>query len=296
MEKINKCLVCEKEEFKNYLNCTDWFLTNEKFDIIECKNCGFIFTNPRPEINIIEKYYESEDYISHTNQKKSVLNSVYEIVRKQKIKNKYKLISKISSGKRILDIGCATGELLNKFKKSNWSVHGIEPNEKARNFAIENYGLNVNGEEELNNLKEKGFDVIMMWHVLEHVPLLNERIKELKRLLKSDGVIIIAIPNPESWDAKFYKEYWAAYDVPRHLYHFTQNAIKKLFEKHNFSIQKIIPMKFDSFYICLLSEKYLSGTINYLKAIKNGIKSNSYAKRNQNNYSSLIYIIKNQNI
>ncbi|MCF8297507.1 MAG: class I SAM-dependent methyltransferase [Saprospiraceae bacterium] len=296
MEEISKCFVCESEKFNNYLSCTDWFLSKEKFDLVECDNCGFIFTNPRPEENIIGKYYESEDYVSHTTEKKSVLNNIYEFVRKRKIKSKYKLISKEANGNKILDIGCATGELLNYFKQKNWDTYGIEPNEKARNFAIENYELNINGEEELKDFPDESFDVIMMWHVLEHVPLLNERIKELKRLLKPNGVIFIAIPNPDSWDAKHYKEYWAAYDVPRHLYHFTQKATKKLLERNNFRVSKIIPMKFDSFYICLLSEKYLSGSIKYLKAIKNGLKSNFYAKRNKNNYSSLIYMVKNQNI
>lgn len=295
MEKISKCFVCESKVFNNYLNCTDLFLSKEKFDLVECDNCGFIFTNPRPEENIIGKYYESEDYISHSTQKKSLLNNIYELVRKRKIKSKYKLISNVANGKKILDIGCATGELLNYFKQRNWDTQGVEPNEKAKKFAIQNYGLNVKGESELKNFPDETFDVIMMWHVLEHVPLLNERIQELKRLLKPDGVIFIAIPNPKSWDAKYYKEFWAAFDVPRHLYHFSQETTIKLFDKFKFSIEEIIPMKFDSFYICLLSEKYLSGSIKYLKSLKNGLKSNFYAKRNQNNYSSLIYMVKNQN-
>jgi len=135
-----------------------------------------------------------------------------------------------------------------------------------------------------------------MWHVLEHVSLLNDRINEIKRILKNTGILVVAVPNCNSLDAKFYKEFWAAYDVPRHLYHFTQNSMTKLMEKHKFELQKIMPMKFDSYYVSLLSEKYKSGRQNYFKSIWKGFHSNFYARFNKNEYSSLIYIFKNVDI
>ncbi|MCD4680150.1 MAG: class I SAM-dependent methyltransferase [Bacteroidales bacterium] len=296
MEEIKKCIICENQSFTVFLNCKDHFLTEESFSVLECGKCGFRITSPRPLEKNLGEYYKSEEYISHSNTNKGLFNSMYQFIRKLTLNRKYKLISNYCNKGKILDIGCATGEFLNVFKKNNWSVFGIEPNEEARNYALNNYNISVGKEEDLNNLSPKSFDVITMWHVLEHVAHLNKRITELKEILKKDGVLIVAVPNSNSLDAKIYKEYWAAYDVPRHLYHFTQKSISELFNKHDFELLAIKPMKFDSYYVCMLSEKYRSGSKKYLKAAWNGFRSNFYAGMNNNEYSSLIYIFKNADI
>ncbi len=296
MEEIRKCIVCENKSFTLFLKCKDHFLSKEDFTIQECQKCGFRITNPRPFENHLGEYYESDEYISHSNTKKGLVSAIYQKVRNHTLKKKYQLLTAFCDKGKILDVGCATGEFLNVFKQNDWTVYGIEPNENARNFAISNYGLDIGAEDNIKKLDPKSFDVVTMWHVLEHVSELNERINEIKILLKNNGILVIAVPNCNSLDAKIYKEYWAAYDLPRHLYHFTQNSITGLLNKHKFELKKIIPMKFDSYYVSLLSEKYKSGKQKYLKAAWNGFRSNLYARSNKNEYSSLIYIFKNVDI
>lgn len=293
MEEIKNCLICGKQDFTSYMNCTDYFLTKEIFNIVKCKSCGFIFVNPRPNKTELYKYYESQEYISHSGTNKGIVNFVYTKIRKYTHSNKVKLVSKYAKGKNILDIGCGSGELLGLFKNNGWQTLGIEPNQNARNIAVSEYKLDVKEESEISNIPDNSQDVISMWHVLEHVSDLNERVGELKRILKKDGTIFIAVPNCISFDATYYEEFWAAYDVPRHLYHFTPDSMKNLFEKFNFSISDVLPMQFDSYYVGMLSEKYRTGRSNILNALFVGWKSNYYARKDKISYSSLLYVIHN---
>lgn len=288
METLKACLVCDNESFTTFLNCPDHFLTQEAFSICKCDKCEFLFTNPRPEANELTDYYKSAEYISHSNSRQGLQNLIYQAVRKYTLGRKYKMISRYKKDGRILDIGCATGEFLNYFKSRNWETFGIEPDEQARKMGILNYSLKIEDEDYLQKLPDASYDVITMWHVLEHVPLLNERIAQLHRLLTPDGILFIAVPNPNSQDAKLYGSFWAAYDVPRHLYHFTQATISLLFSKHHFELIRKIPMKFDSFYVSMLSEKYMHLKNRFFNGILSGIVSNRSAKRS-GEYSSLIY-------
>jgi 2-polyprenyl-3-methyl-5-hydroxy-6-metoxy-1,4-benzoquinol methylase len=296
MENITKCFVCGGSEFQPFIACKDYTVSKSEFNIISCKNCGFKFTNPRPDVNEIGKYYESDDYISHSDSGKGIVNSLYKLVRNYTINKKVKLVDNFTKDKTILDIGCGTGAFLNACKKSGWITNGIEPSENARKFAQKNYNLEINPENGIPKLSDNSFSIITMWHVLEHVHSLNERIEDLNRLLKDDGTILIAVPNCNSYDADYYKEFWAAYDLPRHLYHFTHDSMEKLLKKHKLKIAKKFPMVFDSYYVSLLSEKYKSGETNLLKAILIGFRSNLRAKRDINTFSSIIYVIKKEKI
>jgi len=293
MEEIKKCFICGNQEFTPYLTCSDYFLTKEPFNIVKCKTCGFVFVNPRPVKAELSKYYESSEYISHSGTSKGIVNTVYKKIRKYTHSKKLKLVERFANKKNILDIGCGSGELLSLFKMNGWETLGIEPNQNARDFAISEYKLDVNDESEISNIPNSSKDVITMWHVLEHVSDLNERVGELKRILKKDGTIFIAVPNCISYDAKHYEKFWAAYDVPRHLYHFTPDSMKRLLEKFQFRIIEVLPMKFDSYYVSMLSEKYKTGNSNLLKALYIGWKSNHYAKKDKIAYSSLLYVIHN---
>jgi len=293
MENIKYCQICGHSDFSVFLELKDWFLTQEQFVICRCNKCDFHFTNPSPIAADLNKYYESEDYISHTTKKSSILKTIYLIARHITLRSKFKRVSKLANGNSILDIGCGTGELLNHFKSKGWQATGIEPNEKAREFASQKYRLDVYDVPEIKEFQSQSYDVITMWHVLEHVEDLNGRIEEAKRLLTKGGTLFVALPNHRSLDAQVYGKYWAAYDVPRHLYHFSPDTSKILFEKHNLTVQEIVPMKIDAYYICMLSEKYKSGKVKYIKGFFDGFKSNRYALKNNMEYSSLIYVIKN---
>jgi len=291
MEVLKNCPVCGSQKFEPFISGKDYFLTGEVFNIVKCHDCGFRFTNPRPKSEDLGKYYESTDYISHSDSRKGLFASVYQLVRKYTLSRKLALISKFQQNGEILDIGCATGQFLNYMAEHGWSATGIEPDEKTRAHAISEYGLKVFPEEQLNILEKSSFDVITLWHVLEHVSELNARMEQLKNLLKPQGTLIIAVPNCNAYDAKIYGEFWAGYDLPRHLYHFAKEDMKLLLENHEFTIVNILPMRFDAFYVSLLSEKYKSGKMRWLPALWNGFWSNMKSGQ-KNGHSSLIYVIK----
>jgi 2-polyprenyl-3-methyl-5-hydroxy-6-metoxy-1,4-benzoquinol methylase len=278
-----------------YLTCEDYTVSNKKFDLMYNAEFRMLETFPQPKEEELGSYYESSDYISHTDSKGSFTDKIYQIVKKVALKNKLKLINSFKTfDKNLLDVGCGTGDFLFTCKNWGWNVLGVEPNISARNLAETKLFANNATYifSDLNEVNSIQFDVITMWHVLEHVPNLEQYISKLKSLLKPNGVLVVAVPNYKSFDANYYKEFWAAYDVPRHLWHFSKKSIEILFSKHQMKLVKTLPMKFDAFYVSLLSEKYKTGKSNFLKAFYIGFCSNLKAVR-KNEYSSLIYILKN---
>lgn len=291
LEILQICPICRASSFKPILKCRDYSISKEEFEIVQCLTCGLRITNPRPDAQSIGKYYESEDYVSHSNTQKGLINKLYHIAKKKAIKNKISLIESLNpSGKALLDIGCGTGSFIGEIQKKGWTVLGVEPNEGARKIARKNYSIDVIPDNEIINQKVGSFNVITLWHVLEHVHNLRDRVEEIKKLLSTNGLAIIAVPNPESWDAKHYGKFWAAYDVPRHLYHFSPVQIKKLFSEVGFVHLKSFPMKMDSYYVSMLSEKYQSRSLGMIKAAINGFLSNLKAKNDAEKFSSVIYV------
>jgi len=266
----------------------DYLVTGEMFELIYDSKREMLITSPKPASENLSKYYESEEYISHTDSKKGIVSYLYQTVKKRALQKKVALINSLNNGAgTLLDIGAGTGDFLKQAKDSNWKVSGVEPNEGAKKLAQEK-GINL--QESINDLNGKTFDVITMWHVLEHVPNLEETISTIEKLLKPEGTLIIAVPNYKSFDANHYKEHWAAYDVPRHLWHFSQASMQKIFSK-NLQLLKTKPMIFDSFYVSLLSEKNKTGKQNLIKAFFVGLQSNLSAWKTKE-YSSLIYCFK----
>ncbi len=274
---------------KHFLNVKDYSVSGETFELLHDDELDMLITHPQPSLEKLPSYYESADYISHTDGKKSLFEKMYQFVKGIALKNKLKLINSESQKGTILDIGAGVGDFLVTAKNDGWNIIGIEPSEKAKAIAI-NKGVSFVSD--LSEIENQSLDVITMWHVFEHVPNLEHQMSELKRLIKPNGTIIIAVPNFNSFDANYYGKYWAAFDVPIHLWHFSKTAIQKLFSKHDLELVKVLPMKFDSFYVSLLSEKYKTGKMNYLKAFFIGWKSNRYGSKNSE-YSSHIYVLKN---
>jgi predicted SAM-dependent methyltransferase len=276
-----------------YITVKDYSVSGEEFQILRDEEHDFLETFPQPPLEQLPKYYKSENYISHTDTQRNLFEKAYHFVRRISLKKKLKLINSFSSEEnRLLDVGCGTGDFLQIAKQNKWTVFGIEPNDDARKIANIKTSNSVYKTESLLKFKAQSFDVITLWHVLEHLTKLEEHISILKSLLKPKGILIIAVPNYKSYDAKYYKEFWAAYDAPRHLWHFSQSSISKLIAKENMQVFETLPMKFDSYYVSLLSEKYKSGWMNIFNAFRIGWLSNFKARRSTE-FSSLIFCIKN---
>lgn len=291
---VNICPVCGSSLFSPFITCKDFFVTGKTFDIIKCNGCGLkITSNIEPEENA-GKYYNSDEYISHSNTDTGFINQIYHLVRGYMLGRKRKLIEKISltdSG-TLLDIGAGTGFFLNEMKKHGWEVSGTEKSDNARNFAKEKFNLNINLPSDISGLPEKKFRIVTLWHVLEHIYDLNGYIKQLIKLMADDGFPIIAVPNSNSFDATYYKQFWAAYDVPRHIWHFSPQQIKMTGEKHGLILLSIKRMPLDAFYISILSEKYKKSKFPIIKGLITGKISWLISIFNYRRCSSLIYIFK----
>ena len=274
------------------LKVKDFSVSQEIFELHQHPQFEMLQTKPVPDSKSLPKYYQTEEYISHTDRKKTLLELVYHLVRTVTLKRKVSLINSFSKKGTLLDIGAGTGDFLAQAKKNGWHVTGIEINEKARAIANTKLEGCVQDAQTLNTLPKHSFDIITLWHVLEHLPDPQQALLLYKSLLKPEGTLIIAVPNYKSYDASYYKHYWAAYDVPRHLWHFSKEAIVSLTKEINMQLHKILPMKFDAYYVSLLSEKYKTGSMNPFKAFRIGFLSNYKAKKHLE-YSSHIYIIKN---
>ncbi|PIE49460.1 MAG: methyltransferase [Flavobacteriales bacterium] len=291
MEKIQYSPI-QKNPIEHYISCKDYTVSRETFSVFIDKQSELLITTPRPKPKNLGNYYESENYISHSNTHKTFTDKLYQFVRKFTVKQKVKQIEKYAKReKSILDVGSGTGEFLAACKTSGWKVAGVEPNKKANKSTKEKIGEQVYFK--IEDLPKKQFEIITLWHVLEHVPNLNEYIQILKSHLKPEGTLIIAVPNYKSYDAKYYKQFWAAYDVPRHLWHFSKKSIRLLFSSVNLEVIKIKPMYFDSFYVSILSEKYKTGKQKLIKPFFVGLWSNIRAIFTKE-YASHIYLLKNR--
>lgn len=293
LEYLSICPICSASSFEDFLQAKDYTTSREIFKIVKCRTCDFTLTNPRPSESEIGKYYQSEKYISHTGGGKSIFDRIYLLARNFTMKWKLHSVQVYQKPGELLDFGCGTGEFLAYCQSNGWAVTGVEPSENARTKANLKIGKVVS--RSISEIGLKQFEAITLWHVLEHIHGLESELKRIASHLKKDGTIFIAVPNHQSPDAQHYKQFWAGYDVPRHLWHFSKESIKRLLEKVGLQIIEIKPMKLDAYYVSLLSEGYqnpqASKISNGWKALVNGAKSNSAAKGN-NNYSSLVYIAK----
>lgn len=287
-EHVTSCPVCGNQSFQPFISTEDFTVTRETFSLVRCAGCDLLITSPRPAEADIGKYYQSADYISHTNGGASLFDIAYRTVRRSALRRKLNLVNRHQPAKgTILDFGCGTGSFLETCTASQWSATGVEPSAAAR----ERIPPGITVYENPGKLTED-YNAITLWHVLEHIHRLPETLSQLSQRLKTGGTIFIAVPNPESYDAQHYQQYWAAYDLPRHLWHFNKKNMKRLLESKGLKLDNIQPMKLDAYYVSLLSERYKNpGTPAPLRLINATITAwRSNLKAGTDNHSSLIYI------
>lgn len=268
----------------------DFLVSEEEFELIpSSKYQGLLQTSPVPAPDKLHQYYESNQYISHSDDAKGLMNLLYYQIKKFNMKHKLQMIEKLNVGRDVLDYGCGTGEFVAYLNEHQFRAKGFEPNPNA--FQIAKAKSENTFFQTTEILQKEKFNVITLWHVLEHIPNLFEELSIIKNALAENGRIIVAVPNYESYDARYYQEFWAAYDVPRHLWHFNQSSLSEILNDFGMIIESIRPMIFDSFYVSLLSEKYRGRSFGFLRAFIIGLISNLKASQN-GQFSSLIYIIK----
>ncbi len=289
-----ECPSCKSKGIAPVLEAEDFTVSHEVFSIWECRDCTLRFTQKVPVVTEIGRYYQSTDYISHTDSRKGIINKLYHRVRNHTLRSKRKLITQISAKQSgsLLDIGAGTGAFVDTMSKAGWQVTGLEPDVTARQNALHKYDIELQVPEKLFTLEPETFEVITLWHVLEHVHELERYLLRFHSLLKKEGVLVIAVPNYTSFDATFYGSYWAAYDVPRHLYHFSPASMDRLMQKYGFQVSDCRPMWYDSFYVSMLSEKYRKGKTSFIHAFWRGLQSNRKAVSDSRRCSSVIYVIR----
>jgi len=286
------CICCGNTQQKKVIAAKDYTVSQQTFLIYECTRCGFRYTANAPDSNEIGSYYAAENYISHTNTSRGLINQLYHLVRSFTLKSKRRLVIRAAKQPKgnLLDVGAGTGFFVQEMMQTGWQVTGIEPDETARQKAKERAGIILDSPDLLWKLPSASFDVITLWHVLEHVHDLKGYLQQFHQLLKPTGTLIIAVPNYTSRDAHHYGAYWAAYDVPRHLYHFSPDSMEALLQTHQFQQPRLKPMWFDAFYVSMLSEKYKTTHNRPIVGALQGLLSNSMAIFNRKKTSSLIYI------
>lgn len=296
MERItlHTCPLCGNDYLEPVMECKDYYASGETYGLAKCSKCGFLLTQNVPDETEIGRYYETPAYISHSDTRKGLTNSLYHIVRKHMLKRKRRLVENISgrTNGNLLDYGTGTGYFAQAMKEAGWHVTAIEKSEQARKTALDNFGLQVGSEQTFGQLPTGTFHVITLWHVLEHLQNLNEMWEQLRQLLAPGGCLIIAVPNCQSADAGYYGNTWAAYDVPRHLWHFSPDTMRQFAEKHGFRLIRTLPMPFDAFYVSILSEKYRQTALPFIKGMCSGLRAWLRAYRQPNKSSSLIYVFR----
>lgn len=289
------CLVCKSNSTERFLECTDHFVSGEKFETRKCNSCGFVFTANPPEMSKMGTYYQSEEYISHSDTQEGLVNKLYHKVRDIMLKRKLKLVKKEAPGKVLLDIGCGTGYFPHFMKKNGFEAYGMELDADARKFAAENFNLKVDSPDDLLSQKiESKYDVITLWHVLEHLHDSEKYLNWIKNALKDDGALIIALPNCSSYDAKAYGKFWAAYDVPRHLWHFVPETFKPYLSQFGFKLKQVKRLPFDAFYNSLMSAKYAKKFSALIHGFIIGNISNLFGAFNAKRTSSVIYVLRKE--
>jgi SAM-dependent methyltransferase len=290
----NVCPLCSSEKIFLHFRCIDHFVSEGVFEVFKCLACSFEFTTGYPDEAEIGDYYESDDYISHSDTSTGFSNKIYHLARNIMMHRKRRIIENVTGLEkgRLLDIGSGTGHFAGTMKKAGWHVKGVEINEKALEFSVSKFELDIISPNGINSLVANSFDCITLWHVLEHFHDPFKYVSDIFSLLKSGGICLVALPNCASYDAVYYGSSWAAYDVPRHLWHFSPVTFRLFLEKTGFVLVDLKTLPFDVFYISVLSEKYKGSRLAFLTGLIKAFLFALYSAFRKRKSSSIIYILR----
>jgi 2-polyprenyl-3-methyl-5-hydroxy-6-metoxy-1,4-benzoquinol methylase len=290
----DRCPLCSSEMINIHFVCIDHFISGESFTIARCNRCGFLFTQDYPSENDMYRYYESDNYISHSDTSEGTINKIYHLIRQLMLVRKRRIINRLTGLKsgNLLDVGSGTGHFASMMKKSGWTVKGIEISEKARNASAATFDLDIIDPGKISELEANSFDCVTMWHVLEHFHDPYRYISDIITLLKPGAICLVALPNSSSFDANYYKQIWAAFDVPRHLWHFDPVTFNEFSVKSGLQVEHRLLLPFDVFYISVLSEKYKGSPMPFITGIGRALWFSLLTLFKRNRGSSVIYVLK----
>ncbi len=291
-EALPPCPACKSQSWRKAGQAKDYSVSGEWFELRECNTCGLRMTYPHPDESEIGRYYASLEYISHSDTRKGLTNKLYHAARQYMLSKKFNWVCQASGRNQgtLLDVGAGTGHFAHYMQAHGWNVVALEPDSSARKVALDKLEMKIEPLEILAIQQPHSYDVITLWHVMEHVYDLNGYMDHFRTILKPDGVLMIAVPNYTSFDASRYGAQWAAYDVPRHLWHFSPGSMEKLMTLHHFSLVQKTAMPLDAFYVSMLSEKYKGNGLAALPAaLYSGFRTFWSSRHHEDHASSIIY-------
>lgn len=290
---IDNCPVCQSNEFEHFMNVPDWLVSKKSFELSRCSKCNFVFTSNAPRPEEIGPFYESEEYVEHSDTNTGVIYGIYHYARQLMLGYKFKRIKDLTSGKKLLDVGSGSGYFVNHMKNKGYDVTGVEISDKAVKLCSEKFGINAHSPKDfLANKLDKDYDLITLWHVFEHVYTVDEYFKLFSESLAEGGALILALPNLTSKDAAMFKEFWAAYDTPRHLWHFSPNTLELLANNKGFTLERKYKLPLDPFFNSMVSASYMKKFTFLPFTILKGLWSFTLSLFNIDKSSSLIYVLR----
>lgn len=291
MAERGACLVCGQSGFTDLYSAIDHLVSGDSFLIRRCNACSFCFTCDTPSEKEIDRYYLSEDYISHSDKRLSLTDRLYHLARSCMLGRKHRLVTAVTRKKTgtLLDAGSGTGYFASYMQQRGWKVTGIELSEQARNYSASRFGITAVAPAALMNMPARSADCITFWHVIEHLYDPAMWMREAGRILKDDGKCLIALPNLASADAKWFGRRWAALDVPRHLWHFTPATMTRFVSDNGFTCNKIRSLPLDVFYISVLSYRNRGCRLSLIRGLMTGALLSVSSFFRKYGASSLIY-------
>ena len=254
------CPVCHAANSTIFMRVPDRFRPEPgtAYTLVRCVKCSLVYLNPRPVEESSGVFYESSEYTPFvsTGKQRSIMDRVYVAIREMNNRWKRRQIEALQPERgRLLDVGCGTGEFLQAMHAAGWQVRGVERDAKAAAYAVEQLQLDVVcGSLDTVPLAPASFDVVTMWHVLEHLYQPHKALMQVRDVLRPGGLLVIAVPNLLSLDARYYRQNWVAFDAPRHVQHFSPKSLRSLCEMHSFAHLRTRMLPFDPFFNALMSE------------------------------------------
>ena len=293
-QDFNSCPLCGAYGQTPYADCTDFTVSRESYILMRCPECGMVYTSNPPKECDTSKYDKLDLKLKLGDSPAGLIHKLYYYIRLRMLSRKAHIVESQSyrTGGSLLNYGAKTGYFSHKMERRGWKVTSIEKYHEERLFSLEMFHHRMFDVPEMDRLHPETFDVITLWHVFEHCYDPNGLLDKFYKLLRPTGILIMACPNIRSTDAMHYGPYWAAYDVPRHLWHFNTTSLSELAHKHGFTLMHRERMPFDCFYISILSEKHKRHKMAFLRGILYGFHCWLVSLAHPDSSSSMVYVFR----